>query len=68
MVLRGPHPVAARYLAWLAEHTGYGLSGLESQVAAHAAPTVSQETGKTAEDETAGTEAAEEAQESAGVA
>jgi ParB family transcriptional regulator, chromosome partitioning protein len=30
-------PAAARYLAWLAEHTGYGLSDIEAQVAAHAA-------------------------------
>ena len=29
-------PAAARYLAWLAEHTGYGLSGIEAQVATHA--------------------------------
>ena len=30
-------PAAARYLTWLAEHTGYGLSDIEAQVAAHAA-------------------------------
>jgi hypothetical protein len=29
-------PAAARYLAWLAEHTGYGLSEIEAEVAAHA--------------------------------
>jgi len=29
-------PVAARYLAWLAAHTGYALSGIEAEVAAHA--------------------------------
>jgi hypothetical protein len=28
-------PAAARYLAWLAEHTGYGLSEIEAEVAAH---------------------------------
>jgi hypothetical protein len=27
---------AARYLAWLAEHTGYSLSDIEAEVAAHA--------------------------------
>ena len=31
-------PRSARYLAWLAEHTGYELSGIEAEVAAHAAP------------------------------
>jgi ParB family chromosome partitioning protein len=31
-------PLAARYLAWLAEHTGYSLSDIEAEVAAHAAP------------------------------
>jgi ParB family chromosome partitioning protein len=30
-------PLAARYLAWLAEHTGYSLSDIEAEVAAHAA-------------------------------
>ena len=30
-------PAAARYLAWLAEHTSYGLSDIEAEVAAHAA-------------------------------
>ena len=30
-------PAAARYLAWLAEHTDYGLSEIEAEVAAHAA-------------------------------
>jgi len=29
-------PLAARYLAWLAEHTGYTLSDIEAEVAAHA--------------------------------
>jgi len=29
-------PLAARYLAWLAEHTDYGLSDIEAEVAAHA--------------------------------
>jgi len=29
-------PLAARYLAWLAEHTGYALSGIEAEVTAHA--------------------------------
>jgi ParB family chromosome partitioning protein len=29
-------PQAARYLAWLAEHTEYALSGIEAEVAAHA--------------------------------
>jgi ParB family chromosome partitioning protein len=29
-------PLAARYLAWLAAHTGYALSGIEAEVAAHA--------------------------------
>jgi ParB family transcriptional regulator, chromosome partitioning protein len=28
--------IAARYLAWLAEHTGYGLSEIEAEVAAQA--------------------------------
>ena len=32
-------PAAARYLAWLAEHTDYGLSSIETEVAAHAAGT-----------------------------
>ena len=30
-------PAAARYLTWLAEHTDYGLSEIETEVAAHAA-------------------------------
>jgi hypothetical protein len=30
-------PLAARYLAWLAAHTGYALSSIEAEVAAHAA-------------------------------
>ena len=30
-------PASARYLAWLAEHTGYTLSAIEAEVAAHAA-------------------------------
>jgi hypothetical protein len=29
-------PLAARYLAWLAEHTDYALSSIEAEVAAHA--------------------------------
>ena len=29
-------PLAARYLAWLAGHTGYALSDIETEVAAHA--------------------------------
>jgi ParB family chromosome partitioning protein len=29
-------PLAARYLAWLAEHTDYALSDIEAEVAAHA--------------------------------
>jgi hypothetical protein len=29
-------PLAARYLAWLAEHTDYALSNIEAEVAAHA--------------------------------
>jgi ParB family chromosome partitioning protein len=29
-------PLAARYLTWLAEHTGYTLSDIEAEVAAHA--------------------------------
>jgi ParB family chromosome partitioning protein len=29
-------PLAVRYLAWLAGHTGYALSGIEAEVAAHA--------------------------------
>jgi len=29
-------PLAARYLAWLAENTGYSLSDIEAGVAAHA--------------------------------
>ncbi len=32
-------PAAARYLAWLADHTDYGLSSIEAEVAAHAAGT-----------------------------
>jgi hypothetical protein len=28
--------MASRYLAWLAEHTEYALSGIEAEVAAHA--------------------------------
>jgi len=30
-------PLAARYLAWLAEHSDYTLSDIEAEVAAHAA-------------------------------
>jgi ParB family chromosome partitioning protein len=29
-------PLAARYLAWLADHTGYSLSDIEAEVALHA--------------------------------
>jgi ParB family chromosome partitioning protein len=29
-------PLAARYLAWLAEHTGYALSDIEAEVVGHA--------------------------------
>jgi hypothetical protein len=29
-------PLAARYLDWLAGHTGYSLSDIEAEVAAHA--------------------------------
>ena len=49
-------PAAARYLAWLAEHTGYGLSDIEAEVAAHAAGTGEQagETGPDPDDEAAG--------------
>jgi len=28
-------PLAAHHLAWLAEHTGYSLSDIEAEVAAH---------------------------------
>ena len=46
-------PAAARYLAWLAEHTDYGLSSIEAEVAAHAAGTGEQtgETGPGADEE-----------------
>ena len=46
-------PAAARYLAWLAEHTDYGLSDIEAEVAAHAAGTGEQtgETGPGPDDE-----------------
>ena len=46
-------PAAARYLAWLAEHTDYGLSSIEAEVAAHAAGTGEQtgETGPGPDDE-----------------
>ena len=49
-------PAAARYLAWLAEHTDYGLSSIEAEVAAHAAGTGEQagETGPDPDDEAAG--------------
>jgi len=36
---------AARYLAWLAEHTGYPLSDIEAEVAAHATGKPAGETG-----------------------
>jgi ParB family chromosome partitioning protein len=47
----GPHwsaygtPAAARYLAWLAGHTGYPLSDIEAKVAAHADGKPAGETG-----------------------
>ena len=40
-------PAAARYLAWLAEHTDYGLSSIEAEVAAHATAGTSEPTGET---------------------
>jgi ParB family chromosome partitioning protein len=40
-------PAAARYLAWLAEHTGYGLSEIEAEVAAHATSRPDDPTGET---------------------
>ena len=40
-------PAAARYLAWLAEHTDYGLSSTEAEVAAHATAGTSERTGET---------------------
>ena len=40
-------PAAARYLAWLAEHTDYGLSSIEAEVAAHATAGTSERTGET---------------------
>ena len=40
-------PAAARYLAWLAEHTGYGLSEIEAEVAAHATAGAGQPAGET---------------------
>jgi hypothetical protein len=43
-------PLAARYLAWLAEHTDYALSDIEAEVAAQAtgqaAPSPSEPAGK----------------------
>jgi ParB family chromosome partitioning protein len=39
-------PAAARYLAWLAEHTGYGLSEIEAEVAAHDAAAAGEPTGE----------------------
>lgn len=42
-------PLAARYLAWLAEHTGYALSDIEAEVAAHA---TGQATANSEQDET----------------
>ena len=39
-------PAAARYLAWLAEHTGYGLSEIEAEVAAHATAGAGEPTGE----------------------
>jgi ParB family chromosome partitioning protein len=40
-------PAAARYLAWLAEHTGYGLSEIEAEVAAHATARPDEPAGET---------------------
>jgi hypothetical protein len=40
-------PAAARYLAWLAEHTGYGLSEIEAEVAARAAARPDESPGET---------------------
>ena len=40
-------PAAARYLAWLAEHTGYGLSEIEAEVAAHATARPDESAGET---------------------
>ena len=40
-------PASARYLAWLAEHTGYGLSEIEAEVAAHATAGAGEPTGET---------------------
>jgi hypothetical protein len=40
-------PAAARYLAWLAEHTDYGLSGIEAEVAAHVTGEPAEHTGGT---------------------
>jgi hypothetical protein len=39
-------PASARYLAWLAEHTGYGLSEIEAEVAAHATAGAGEPTGE----------------------
>jgi ParB family chromosome partitioning protein len=39
--------IAARYLAWLAEHTGYGLSEIEAEVAARATADADEPTGET---------------------
>jgi ParB family chromosome partitioning protein len=39
-------PAAARYLAWLAEHTGYGLSEIEAEVAALATACAGEPTGE----------------------
>jgi len=49
-------PLAARYLAWLAAHTGYALSGIEAEVA-HATGQAAASTGEPAE----GTEASADA-------
>ena len=40
-------PAAARYLAWLAEHTGYGLSEIEAEVAARATASAGEPTAET---------------------
>lgn len=45
-------PLAARYLAWLAEHTGYPLSGIEAEVAAHATGQVGQAVASGEQDKT----------------
>ena len=55
-------PRSARYLAWLAEHTGYELSAIEAEVAAHAAP----HDDPAAEAEAGGTETGRDSQDPGG--